>query len=863
MIRGGLVGSCILPFEEKLRAGLPSLRPATGKMSVERIGSVFLAVISLAVILLASWRAHERPGLGASFVQTGEGARVIKPTPGGTLQGLRAGDILVAVEGDSVLSQKTIDFLVDRHPIGHRAVLSLRRDAMTIALPFTLVRRIGAAEFWTTAVAALFFWIISLLVILKSGGTASRLFFLGCQAVAIAIAVAWPGLPFKLGTLVPATYLIVYPLLPPLLVHFAARFPRPHPVFSRAPWPLFFYVPTVILSAILLDDYLAAIASLKQDDYLRFDLAYTYFRIYIIAMFVLAVTLFYFSFHRAGQTGTAHDRQVRDQLRWIFWGLGIGASPFFFLYTTPILLGRLPIFNEALTAFFLLLIPVSFAISIIRYQALDVNLVINRSLVYFFSTAGVIGLYLVLVAAASATAQSVLRLSNTVIAIFATLIAAAVFGPLRNRMQKIVDRTFYRIRYDYRQALGRFRNAITDIVDPERIVNKLLAESDAVIGMERMALIAFPPQGKAELYPQAGFPYAAETAEALQRLFIAAPQPHVRATLRERFDGYGVLPAQDDHAPMPVLALPLLGKKKLCGVLLCGAKKSGASFQFEDVELLVAMCGYAALAVENVWLAQEMLYVQAESEKLAALNELKNTFVSHVSHELRSPLTAIKWSIENLQEGMAGEPTLKAREYYSHVLESSNHLLRMIENLLDMTHIESGEVPYHPEATEVVALMHSVTSVFASLAEEKKVRIIVDSDDPGLMVHADRDALREILQNLLDNAIKHSPPTVRLHAGHTVDGTSAEITVADSGPGIASEDLPHLFDRFGKFSQKKKSPGRGLGIGLSIVKNLVERQGGQISVRSRPGEGSQFVFTVPLARNATKTPAHLTGAENV
>lgn len=844
-------------------------KPEGRAVRLERMVFYALASIALAVIVLACWRVLERPGLQTSFTQTTEGPQVTKVYQGGAGErhGLKVGDVLIAIGGDRLSHVDAISFHIDKHRIGDRLSLTVQREAVNITLPVTLSREIGALEFWTTALAALCFWLIGVLVILKSTNPEARLFFLGCLAVAIAIAVVWPGAPFKLGLLVPYAYLIVYPLVPPLLVHFAARFPQPHPVLSRAPWPLLFYAPAFILSVVLLNDYHMAISSQSESDYLHFNQTYTYFRVFIIAMFVLAVSLFFFSFRRAGKTGTAHGRQVRDQLRWIFWGLSIGAFPFFFLYTTPILLERLPIFNEALTAFFLLLIPLSFAISIIRYQALDVNLVINRSLVYFSSTAGVVALYLGLVAFTSATMHSFLQLSSTAISIFATLVAAAAFGPLRNKMQKIVDRTFYRIRYDYRQALGRFRGAIAEVVDPDHILQKLLAESDAVIGIEKPALIAFPPQIDMQFYPLVDFPYSTEIAKSLRQLITNSPQPHVQATLRERFVGYGVLPMgiPATDAAMPVVALPLLGKKKLCGVLLCGPKKSGAAFQLEDVELLVAMCGYAALAIENIWLAQEMIYVQAEREKLAALNELKNTFVSHVSHELRSPLTAIKWSIENLQDGMAGEPSLKAREYYTHLLESSNHLLRMIENLLDVAHIESGEVPFHPETIDVVAHTRSVVRIFASLAEEKNVRVILDSADDQLMVFADRDALREILQNLLDNAIKHtaSGTTVRVQVSRSIDSAAAKITVADSGPGIPPEVLPHLFDRFGKFSQKKKSPGRGLGVGLSIVKNLVERQGGQISVESAVSKGSRFIFTVPLAKSAAIAVAPVAREENV
>jgi signal transduction histidine kinase len=866
--------------------------PQGGKLKIHFAQFAFyaLSAIALLLIFLACWRVLERPGLRIGLSQTASGPQVTEVWRGGAGEqyGLRTGDRLLAIDGKSLSHVESVHFYVEQRRIGDELLVTLQRESSIMSLAFVLRSEYGAMEFWTTALAAFFFWFIGLLVMIKGTGDGARVFFLGTQAVAFAIAAVWPGPPFEgaplqLGLAAPYAYLMIYPLVPPLLLHLAARFPQSHPVFGRAPWPMLFYVPAVALSMIMIEKYRIAFTTMKESDYLAFDRSYMFFRVFIIVMFVLAVSLFFISYRRAGKSSTAAARQARDQLRWIFWGLSIGAFPFFFLYTLPIIFAKPPIFSDALTAFFLLLIPISFAISIIRHQALDVNLVINRSLVYFSSTAGVIALYLGLVGFSSATLHSYFELSSTTISIFATLIAAAAFGPLRNKMQKIVDRTFFRIRYDYRQALGRFRAAIADVVDPQRIVEILLNEAEATIGIQRLAIIAFPPQRELQRYSLLTFEYPDEIVNSIQTSIAASPRPHVKAPLRESFAACGILSAPPgQEGALPLLALPLLGKKKLCGVLLCGRKKSGAYYVSEDLELLFAMCGYAALEIENIWLAQEMVLVQAEKDKLAALNELKNTFVSHLSHELRSPLTAIKWSLENLQDGMAGEPSIKARQYYGHLLESSDHLLRMIGNLLNVAHIESGEVPLHLQPVDLLAHIQSVVTIFEPLAAEKKVRIALDSAGFGgtsasvrlsahaevsveplsraessVTVLADHDALREILQNLLDNAIKHTAAgtTVTLCVKRMEDGRHAQVTVADNGAGVAPENLPHVFERFGKFSEKKKSPGRGLGLGLSIVKNLVERQGGQISVESAPGAGSRFIFTVPLATAAEGRPS--------
>jgi len=830
------------------------------KIQFEQFALYAISAIALVLIFLACWRVLERPGLRIGLSQTAAGPQITEVWHGGSGEryGLRIGDMLLAIDNKNLSYVEAMHFYVEQRRIGDELMVTLQREASIISLPVILQREYGVVEFWTTALAGFFFWLIGLLVMIKGTGAGARVFFLGSQAAAFAIAAVWPGAPFEsppfqLGMVVPYAYLIIYPLVPPLMLHLAARFPQSHPVLGRAPWPLLFYAPAVVLSMVMIEKYRIAFATMKESDYLEFDRSYLFFRVFIIVMFVLAVSLFFISYRRARKSSSAAALQARDQLRWIFWGLSIGASPFFFLYTLPILFAKPPIFSDALTAFFLMLIPISFAISIIRHQALDVNLVINRSLVYFSSTAGVIALYLGLVGFSSATLHSYFQLSSTTISIFATLVAAIAFGPLRNKVQKIVDRTFYRIRYDYRQALGRFRAAIAEVVDPQRIIEILLSEADAIIGIQHLATIAFPPQRETQLHSLSTFEYPDEIVKSIQASVAASSRPHVKTPLSESFAACGILsaPPGQENA-LPLLALPLLGKKKLCGVLLCGRKKSGAYYVSEDLELLFAMCGNAAMEIENIWLAQDMVLVQAEKDKLAALNELKNTFVSHLSHELRSPLTAIKWSLENLQDGMAGEPSIKAREYYGHLLESSNHLLRMIGNLLNVAHIESGEVPLHLQPADLLAHIQSVVTIFEPLAAEKKVRIRLDCAEASLTVLADHDALREILENLLDNAIKHTATgtIVTLSVRREEEGKNLQVIVADNGPGIALENVPHVFERFGKFSEKKKSPGRGLGLGLSIVKNLVECQGGYIIVESAPGAGCKFIFTVPLAKTA-------------
>jgi signal transduction histidine kinase len=265
--------------------------------------------------------------------------------------------------------------------------------------------------------------------------------------------------------------------------------------------------------------------------------------------------------------------------------------------------------------------------------------------------------------------------------------------------------------------------------------------------------------------------------------------------------------------------------------------------------LLSTLALEAFSALERIHFQEMAIYEQAEKEKLEALNQLKSEFISLVSHELRTPLTAIRWSVQNLLDGIPEKPSPKLQEYLAGIQDSGALLSRMIENLLDVSKIEAGKLEIFPEQLCLAEIVPAAAQAMAPAVEKKNIKIQIAALD-GLRVRADRDALRVILFNLIENAVKYSPAGKAIHLTAQLASENAgavAISVRDEGVGIPLEKQKTIFEKFERISQEKKAREKGLGLGLYIVKELVAAQGGAIAVESEAGAGSTFTFTLPAA----------------
>jgi PAS domain S-box-containing protein len=232
---------------------------------------------------------------------------------------------------------------------------------------------------------------------------------------------------------------------------------------------------------------------------------------------------------------------------------------------------------------------------------------------------------------------------------------------------------------------------------------------------------------------------------------------------------------------------------------------------------------------------------------LKMLDKMKSDFVSNVSHELRTPLSSIKGSVDNMLDGITGEVTEKQQKYLFRIKNNTDRLIRLINELLDLSRIESGRIRLKLLPFSIRDMIKDVTENITSVAAEKDIRFAIPDESVNFVVIADRDKLNQIFINLLDNAVKFSREKGKIEIKtERQDNNFIKVSVIDNGIGISEDDKEKIFDRFYQTGNGSVAKTKGTGLGLAITKSLVELQGGKIWVNSEIGKGSNFSFTLPL-----------------
>ncbi len=261
--------------------------------------------------------------------------------------------------------------------------------------------------------------------------------------------------------------------------------------------------------------------------------------------------------------------------------------------------------------------------------------------------------------------------------------------------------------------------------------------------------------------------------------------------------------------------------------------------------------------------------------RLAELDEMKGDFIAHVSHDLRTPLTAIQEGTALLLEEIPGRATAPQREVLEVVRSHSERLFHSISSVLDLSKMEAGMMEYVRVPTDLAPLIDRSVETVGLIAQKKRVHMETTCDSALPLLSLDEGRIQQVLDNLLGNAVKFTPEggAISVSASLTDDGSGrrkwVEVRVADSGVGIPAEEVERIFDRFYQSPSHKGEQSRGTGLGLAIARHVVEAHEGRIWVENREGKGSTFIFTLPVKENGREeqkeeaaTRASQTGASN-
>jgi signal transduction histidine kinase len=304
---------------------------------------------------------------------------------------------------------------------------------------------------------------------------------------------------------------------------------------------------------------------------------------------------------------------------------------------------------------------------------------------------------------------------------------------------------------------------------------------------------------------------------------------------------------------------PIMSKEQVYGFIFAGNESSYNILTESDAELLSILASQMSQALENtqlyeqIWRSHRELELKVKertkelaeaNEELMRLNKVKSEFVSAVSHELRTPLTSIKGYASILSQEKLGSIPEAVKERLERINKHTNSLTELIDDLLDISRIESGKIEMKMEELKIRELIDAVLDVVRPQAKEREIEIKVDITAEATEIWADRGQIERVFLNLLNNAIKFTPEGGKIIVGTMEKDDRIQIDVSDTGIGIAEVDLKKIFTEFYRVDNPINQKIKGTGLGLSLTRRIIEAHKGKIWVTSKLGKGSTFSFTL-------------------
>ncbi|PYN42173.1 MAG: histidine kinase [Candidatus Rokuibacteriota bacterium] len=403
------------------------------------------------------------------------------------------------------------------------------------------------------------------------------------------------------------------------------------------------------------------------------------------------------------------------------------------------------------------------------------------------------------------------------------------------------------------RALGEVGQAISSTLDLQTVLRTIVARATQLAGVDAGVIYEYDEQGEVFV------PRATERLEAeIVGTLIAAPVRKgegVTGRLAEAQEPIQLSDILEAPAESRVrdtlgragyralLAVPLVSEDHLLGGLTVFRKTPG-EFAPEVIDLLRTFATQSALAIQNARLFRE---IADKSRQLEVASQHKSEFLANMSHELRTPLNAIIGFSEVLTDRMFGELNEKQEEYLKDIYASGTHLLSLINDILDLSKIEAGRMELELTDFDFPTALDSALTLVRERAGRRGIRLESTIDERLGEVRADERKIRQVVLNLLSNAIKFTPEGGRIEVGAVPKDGSVEVSVSDTGVGIAPEDQEAVFEEFRQVGPADKKA-EGTGLGLTLCRKFIELHGGRIHVKSQVGVGSTFTFMIPVRR---------------
>jgi signal transduction histidine kinase len=802
-----------------------------------RTWSLVIAGVVFALGVYAGLIIWHTPYLGV-LRSTHDEVYLVEPASPGAAAGIQVGDRLTHVDGIPI---NQADPLFGDRQAGDRLSLSLIRAGtprtvnVTLATP-SLSVRVRRLSYLAIALA---FWLVGVFVLSRKPNQAGpRLFFALCQTAAVILAalglaeiqIDWATRLVNVGVLT----------ISALFVHFHTEFPRPKSGRIKKPFLFALYLVSLDLSLIY-----AGVGPHQLGRYSWFPLFRSGIRLYFVASILVGIALLFHTYL------TTDYGPVRRRVRLVLFGTFVALMPVVLLSLVPVALRGSPRVPDEIAALSLVVIPLVYGYGILRHNLMDIDLVINRTVVYLTLTILLILAYLAVVTVASFMTDG-LWAGQPLVGAAASLVVAASILPLRSRVQTSVDRLFYRAAYDYQAVVGDVSARLSRTLHEDNLENLLVRQISQAMGLKGAAL----------LLVQSEHLVLREATGTLRRLgHPGTDLLPARGTLAQYLAQAGkpvesseILPLPSSVIPLPSsdlrLWVPLVLGDELQGILLLGAKHVDEFFSREDHKILATLAHQAALAAKNLQLVEElrrrMAEIDADKEMLRQMNhqavQIREAERKKLSQELHDQVIqeviGLKIQLENCRDRVDA-PAVRAE-----LRRMAQQAQRMID---DMRRVCLDLRPAVLDDYGLIAALHTHINEFEAQSG-LSVRRQFQGEELGLPEEMEVSLFR-VVQEALQNVWRHANArtawvglaieTLPDPRDSSAKGAGRlELWVADDGQGFI---LPH---RLRDLTRQRH-------IGLVSMRERVEAMGGQLAIHSAPGQGTTVQVIVPLTERPT------------
>ena len=508
-----------------------------------------------------------------------------------------------------------------------------------------------------------------------------------------------------------------------------------------------------------------------------------------------------------------------------------------------------------------IILALTLSFSIVRHKLINVPLVAARAFGYIASIITLALIYgITVIVLVDVVAGDDIQLSTLGIIGLIFVIGSMLFSPIKGHFDKLTNRLFYRDAYDDRTLIFEVNKKLVAARNFETMLRTVQAQIATYVKPEFVGFVVQPANRKHARF--VGLNSNTETEGLFSHLNQLLGTNHKVVDLTS--DRFQSRPIHDSIQTLranviaPIKITNLEGGR---GFMVLGFKKSGNPYTKKDIEVIEIISSQLSVALQNVLQFEEIekfnvtlqqkvdaatRHLRQSNEKLRALDESKDDFVSMASHQLRTPLTSVKGYLSMVLEGDAGKVNEQQRKMLEQAYISSQRMTFLIADLLNVSRLKTGKFVIEKTPVNLCEVVSQEVAQLLSTAASREISLAFTPPENFPLVPLDETKTRQVIMNFLDNAIYYTPSGGTITVDLVQNSKSVELTVTDDGMGIPKNEQHKLFTKFYRAANAKRARPDGTGLGLFMAKKVIVSQGGAIIFKSTEGKGSVFGFSIPF-----------------